>query len=55
MGVLKDLVRIISEAPDFRSYIVHISIEAIWNIIEVEGQKAIESMASQQEVVLALR
>jgi hypothetical protein len=37
MGVLKDLVRIISEAPDFRSYIVHISIEAIWNLIEVIG------------------
>lgn len=37
MGVMKDLVRIISEAPDFRSYIVHISIEAIWNLIEVAG------------------
>lgn len=37
MGVLKDLVRIISDAPDFRSYIVHISIEAIWNLIEVVG------------------
>mmetsp|Transcript_31271 Transcript_31271/g.23236 ORF Transcript_31271/g.23236 Transcript_31271/m.23236 type:complete len:231 (-) Transcript_31271:1656-2348(-) len=37
MGVLKDLVRILSDAPDFRSYIVHISIEAIWNLIEVEG------------------
>ena len=37
MGVLKDLVRIISEANDFRSYIVYISIEAIWNLIEVYG------------------
>lgn len=37
MGVLKDLVRLIADAPDFRSYIVHISIEAIWNLIEVEG------------------
>jgi len=37
MGVMKDLVRILSEAKDFRSYIVHISIEAIWNLIEVEG------------------
>lgn len=37
MGVLKDLIRILSEAPDFRSYIVHISIEAIWNLIEVVG------------------
>jgi hypothetical protein len=55
MGVLKDLVRIISEAQDFRSYIVYISIEAIWNLIEVYGQKAIESMACEQEVVLSLR
>ena len=55
MGVLKDLVRIISEAHDFRSYIVHISIEAIWNLIEVVGHKAIESMASEQEIVLSLR
>lgn len=46
MGVLKDLVRLLSEAPDFRSYIVHISIEAIWNLIEVIGPGAIESMAS---------
>ncbi len=37
MGVMKDLVRIISEASDFRSYIVHICIEAIWNLIEVDG------------------
>lgn len=37
MSVLKDLIRCISEASDFRSYIVHISIEAIWNIIEVVG------------------
>jgi hypothetical protein len=37
MGVMKDLIRILSEAQDFRSYIVYISIEAIWNLIEVEG------------------
>jgi len=55
MGVLKDLVRLLSEAPDFRSYIVHISIEAIWNLIEVQGNSAVESMASEQEVVLSLR
>ena len=45
MGVMKDLVRFITEAYDFRSYIVHISIEALWNLIEVVGQNAIESMA----------
>ena len=37
MGVMKDLIRIISETNDFRSYIVNISIEAIWNLIEVQG------------------
>jgi hypothetical protein len=46
MGVMKDLVKSVFEAADFRSYVVHISIEAIWNIIEVVGQGAIESMAS---------
>ena len=37
MGVMKDLVRFITESHDFRSYVVHISIEAIWNLIEVVG------------------
>ena len=37
MGVMKDLVRFITESQDFRSYVVHISIEAIWNLIEVVG------------------
>ena len=34
---------------------VHISIEAIWNIIEVVGQPAIESIASDSATVLSLR
>ncbi len=55
MGVMKDLVRIISEAHDFRSFVVHISIEAIWNLIEVYGQSAIETMATEQEIVLSIR
>ncbi len=55
MGIMKDLVRIISDAQDFRSFVVHISIEAIWNLIEVYGQSAIETMATEQEIVLSLR
>ena len=55
MGVLKDLVLLMSEAPDFRSYIVRISIEAIWNIIEVTGNEAVHTMANEGEIVLALR
>jgi hypothetical protein len=55
MGVMKDLVRFITESQDFRSYVVHISIEAIWNIIEVIGQPAIDSLAGDSEAVLSLR
>lgn len=57
MGVLKDLIILISEAEDFRSYIVRISIEAIWNIIEVGGSEAIaiKAMAKEEEIVFALR
>ena len=39
MGVLKDLVLMISEYEDFRSEYVRISMEAIWNIIEVGGSE----------------
>ena len=55
MGVLKDLVLLMADAPDFRSYIVRISIEAIWNIIEVVGNEAVQTMATEGEIVLALR
>lgn len=55
MGVMKDLLRIISETEDFRSYLVHIAIEAVWNLIEVQGQPAIETIADQQEIVLSLK
>lgn len=55
MGVMKDLVRFITESHDFRSYVVHISIEAIWNLIEVVGQESIDSLASDAESVLSLR
>jgi len=47
MGVMKDLLRIIAETDDFRSYLVHIAIEAVWNLIEVQGIGAIESIADQ--------
>ena len=55
MGVMKDLVRFITESQDFRSYVVHISVEAIWNLIEVVGQPAIDSLASDSDAVLSLR
>ena len=40
-GVGRDLVRIISETKDFRSYIVSLAIEVLWNLIEVGGKQAI--------------
>lgn len=55
MGVMKDLVRVFTESPDFRSYAVSIAMDAIWNLVEVVGQKAVSSMASDQGVVTALR
>ena len=55
MGVMKDLVRIFTESPDFRSYAVSIAMDAIWNLVEVVGQKAVGSMAADQTVVIALR
>ena len=35
--VMKDLVRIFEESPDFRSYTVSIAMDAIWNLVEVIG------------------
>jgi len=55
MGVMKDLVRIFTDSPDFRSYAVSIAMDAIWNLVEVVGQKAIKSMAGDQAVVIAFR
>ena len=55
MGVMKDLVRIFTDSPDFRSYAVSIAMDAIWNLDEVVGQKAVNSMAADQTVVIALR
>lgn len=55
MGVLKDLVLLMADCPDFRSYLVRISIEAIWNIIEVTGNEAVHTMANEGEIILALR
>lgn len=45
LGVLKDLVQIISDSSDFRSLLVRVSIEAIWNILENGGPNASRMMA----------
>ena len=42
LGVGRDLVRIIYQQNDFRSYVVSLAIEALWNLIEVGGKDAIQ-------------
>ena len=37
LGIGRELVRIISQTKDFRSYVVSLAIEALWNLIEVGG------------------
>lgn len=53
LGVLKDLVQIISNTVDFRSLLVRVCIEAIWNILENGGRSACRMMAFE-EIVNAL-
>ena len=55
LGVGRDLVRIISQTKDFRSYVVSIAIEALWNLIEVGGKEAIHQLAIYPEVVPSLK
>lgn len=50
LGVLKDLVCIISNTNDFRSLLVRVCIEAIWNILENGGKRACRMMAFEEIV-----
>lgn len=54
-GVIKDLVRVFTEAKDFRSYDVSIAMDAIWNLVEVAGQPAINSLAQDESLIISLR
>jgi hypothetical protein len=54
-GVGRDLIRIINQTKDFRSYIVSLAIEALWNLIEVGGQMAIQQLASYPEAIPSLK
>ena len=45
MGVIKDLVRVFTDSKDFRSYTVSIAMDAIWNLVEVAGQTAVDALA----------
>ena len=51
MGALKDLMKIIDDEADFRSYLVRKCIEALWNILEVGGKTIIDSMSCEEIVV----
>lgn len=50
LGVLKDLVQIIANTTDFRSLLVRVCIEAIWNILENGGRRACRMMAFEEIV-----
>ena len=49
------MVRIISQTKDFRSYVVSLAIEALWNLIEVGGKEAIHQLAIHPEVIPSLK
>ena len=53
LGILKDLVQIISETTDFKSLKVRVCIEAIWNILE-NGEKIACAMMAFEEIVNSL-
>lgn len=55
MDVGRDLVRIIKQTTDFRSYVVALAIEVQFNLIEVGGAMAIQKIASYQESVSSLK
>jgi len=55
LGVGRDPICIINESKDFRSYVVSLAIEALWNLIEVGGQVAITHLASYPEAIPSLK
>ena len=55
LGVGRDLIYIIKDSKDFRSYVVSLAIEALWNLIEVGGQVAIAHLASYSEAIPCLK
>lgn len=54
MGVIKDLVQILSEAENLQSIQVLACIEAIWNILEVGGKEVVDAMALE-EIAIGLK
>ncbi len=54
MGVVKDLVQILSEAENTQSIQVLACIEAIWNILEVGGKEVVDAMALE-EIAIGLK
>ncbi|CAG9327086.1 unnamed protein product [Blepharisma stoltei] len=54
LGVLKDLVVVICNHPNFRDPLVNLCIECIWNILEQSGDECIETLA-REELIISLR
>ena len=55
MGVLKDIILMISEQSDVRSEFVKTACEAMWNIIEIGGVQTTETIVNESEVVFGLK
>ena len=55
LGLLKDIIYLVfDKKDDFRSYLVRLCFEVLWNSIESMGNKAIDGIASE-DIVFALR
>eukprot|EP00826_Nyctotherus_ovalis_P063893 TRINITY_DN9369_c0_g1_i11.p1 TRINITY_DN9369_c0_g1~~TRINITY_DN9369_c0_g1_i11.p1 ORF type:complete len:608 (+),score=219.86 TRINITY_DN9369_c0_g1_i11:633-2456(+) len=54
MGVVKDLMQILSEAENSQAIQVLACIEAIWNILEVGGKEVVDAMALE-EIAIGLK
>ena len=53
-GILKDIIYVIFDCDDFRSYIVKSCFEIIWNSIEVVGIQAINLFAAE-DIIYSLK
>ncbi len=51
----RDLVRIIGQTKDFRSYVISLAIEVLFNLIEVGGPVAIARFAQNEDAVSSLK
>lgn len=49
-GILKDIINIIFQTKDYRSYLVVLGFDIIWNIIDSVGTEALQSFANEEVI-----